>query len=190
MTSSVDSEATEASQRKGYTPPKDRPTPKRKEAARDLRGPVSAPQTRKEAYKQYRDRQRRQLQREREGYIKGDERFFQPKDRGPVRAFARDYVDSRRSVSEFFLYFSLAIIVLLFLPFPEFQLTVTYVVWPLMMMTIVVEGLFTGRRVKRAAAARFPDESLRGVGMYAAMRQLQIRKLRLPKPRVKPGEAI
>ncbi|NYE48759.1 hypothetical protein HDA32_003879 [Spinactinospora alkalitolerans] len=130
------------------------------------------------------------MQREREGYAKGDERYFRPQDRGPVRAMARDYVDSRRSASEFFLYFSLAIIVVLFLPMPEVQMAVTTFVWPLMIVTIVVEGFFTARKVKRLGQEHFPDESVRGAGMYAAMRQLQIRKLRLPKPRVKPGDAI
>ncbi|RCV52052.1 DUF3043 domain-containing protein [Marinitenerispora sediminis] len=188
MTGPASPDAADAAQRKGLTPKKGTPTPKRREAEKNLRRPLNAPQTRKEAYKQYRERQRRQAEREREGYARGDERYFRPQDQGPVRAFARDYVDSRRSVSEFFLYFSLAIIVLLFLPFPEFQLGVTYVVWPLMMASIVIEGLFTGSRVKKMAREHFPEESVRGAGMYAAMRQLQIRRLRLPKPRLKPGD--
>ncbi|MDA8368519.1 MAG: DUF3043 domain-containing protein [Nocardiopsaceae bacterium] len=190
---SASSEATEATQPKGYTPKKGTPTPKRREAEKNLRRPLNAPQTRKEAYRQYRERRAQETARsaQRGGAPKGEERYFRPQDYGPVRAYARDFVDSRRSISEFFLYFSLAIIVLLFLPVPEFQVLVTYAVWPAMMITIVAEGFYVGNRIKKQVREHFPDDpTIRGVGMYAAMRQLQVRRLRLPKPRVKPGDPI
>ncbi|MDA0567676.1 DUF3043 domain-containing protein [Streptomonospora sp. S1-112] len=192
-TAAPGSATAEATQPKGYTPKKGAPTPKRREAEKALRRPLNAPQTRREAYRQYRERQQREAQRtaQRGGAAKGEERHFRPQDLGPVRAYARDVVDSRRSVSEFFLYFSLAIIALLFLPFPQINLAVTYVVWPAMMVTILAEGIFVGNRVKRRARELFPDDpTVRGAGMYAAMRQLQVRRLRLPKPRVKPGQAV
>jgi hypothetical protein len=178
---------------KGLTPKKGAPTPKRREAEQVLRRPLNAPQTRKEAYRQYRERRARDSQRtaQRGGAVKGQERNWRPQDYGPVRAYARDVVDSRRSVSEFFLYFSLAILVLLFIPFEQAQLAVTYVMWPVMMVSIVAEGVYIGNRIKKAARQHWPDDpTIRGVGLYAAMRQLQIRKLRLPKPRVKPGDPI
>jgi Protein of unknown function (DUF3043) len=59
-----------------------------------------------------------------------------------------------------------------------------------MIAVMAVEGFFIGRRVTALAAERYPGQSTRGVKLYAAMRALQIRKLRFPKPRVKPGEAI
>ena len=46
------------------------------------------------------------------------------------------------------------------------------------------------RKVTAMAAERFPGESTRGIKIYAAMRSLQIRKLRFPKPRVKPGATV
>ncbi|MUL40970.1 DUF3043 domain-containing protein [Streptomonospora sp. PA3] len=183
----------EATQPKGYTPKKGAPTPKRRESEVPLRRPVSAPRTRKEAFRAYRERRSLNSPRpaRKGGGPPGEERHYRPQDLGPVRAYARDVVDSRRSVSEFFLYFSLAVIVLLFLPSPEFQAVVTYVVWPAMMVTIIAEGMYVGNRVKRQARELFPgDASVRGAGMYAAMRQLQIRRLRLPKPKVKPGDPV
>ena len=33
----------------------------------------------------------------------GDDRYLPARDKGPVRAFARDYVDSRRTVGEYML---------------------------------------------------------------------------------------
>ncbi len=186
-------ETTEAPKDKGYTPKKGVPTPKRRESQADLRRPLNAPRTRKEAYQQFRERRARDQQRSaaKSGAPKGEERYFRPQDYGPARAYARDFVDSRRSASEFFLYFSLLIIVLLIaLPY-QYQAAVTYIAWPLMMVTIVVEGVFVSRQVKKHVAEHFPnDDNVRGIGLYAATRQLQIRRLRLPKPRLKPGQPI
>ncbi|MFD0774679.1 DUF3043 domain-containing protein [Streptomonospora algeriensis] len=186
--------AAEATQPKGYTPKKGAPTPKRREAEPALRRPVSAPQTRKEAYRAYRERRAREAgprNKRQGGGPQGEDRHYRPQDHGPVRAYARDAVDARRSVSEFFLYFSLAVILLLFLPIPEFQVVVTYVVWPAMMVTIIAEGVYVARSVKRRARELFPDDpSVRGVGWYAAVRQLQVRRLRLPKPALKPGQPV
>jgi hypothetical protein len=39
-------------------------------------------------------------------------------------------------------------------------------------------------------AERLPGESARGLTMYAVMRALQIRRFRVPTPRVKPGDKI
>ena len=55
---------------------------------------------------------------------------------------------------------------------------------------MVIEGIFIGRKVKRIAAERLFGQSTRGLALYSAMRALQIRKLRVPKPRVKPGDSI
>ena len=46
-----------------------------------------------------------------------------------------------------------------------------------------------GMRVKRKIAAKFGKERMeRGLGWYAAMRSLQMRFMRLPKPQVKRGD--
>ncbi|MQA85222.1 MAG: DUF3043 domain-containing protein [Streptosporangiales bacterium] len=167
---------------------KGRPTPKRREAESRRRQPFQAPRGRKEAYRQTRQRQREQRRRMREGVAKGDERYLPARDKGSVRGLARNYVDSRRSIGEYFLILTVIILVLGFIP----QLTaIAYnLLWPLMMATIVAEGVFVARKVRRLAEERHPGESTRGVGFYAAMRGLQLRRLRLPPPRVKVGEKI
>lgn len=192
---SASPEATEATQPKGYTPKKGVPTPKRRESEPLPRKPLKAPETRKEAYRAYRERLERQRGRGAvssnaiKGVPKDEARYYRQQDLGEARAFARDYVDSRRSASEFFLPFSIVIIALLFINDPIFQVGVAYVAWPLMMVTIVAEGIMTGRTVKKRASEYFPDDpTVKGAGMYAAMRQLQFRRLRLPKPRVKLRE--
>ena len=166
---------------------KGRPTPKRSEAERRRR-PVSAPGDRKEANRQYRDRQRQERVRRQQGMQRGEQWAMPPRDRGPVKALARDYVDSRRRLSEFYMYGLLVLLVLLFV-----RSAIVQTIVPVLVMAAVLimlgEGIFIGRQVRALAGKRLPGESTQGVRMYAAMRALQIRQLRMPKPRVKPGDS-
>jgi Protein of unknown function (DUF3043) len=61
-----------------------------------------------------------------------------------------------------------------------------------MLLGMIMEGVLNGRRLAKAARAKFPKENIRGfsIGWYAFIRASQIRKLRIPKPRVKPGDKI
>jgi len=171
------------------TASKGRPTPKRSDAERRRRQPYTAPKDRKEASRTSRDRQRADRGRRMEALRRGEEWALPPRDRGPVKALARDYVDSKRRVSEYYMYGLLVLLVLLFIP----SLVVKSIV-PLLVLSAVVvmaiEGVFIGRRVKALAAQRLPGESTRGLALYSAMRALQIRKLRVPKPRVNPGDSF
>ncbi|GLW10565.1 membrane protein [Microtetraspora sp. NBRC 13810] len=171
---------------------KGRPTPKRREAEGRRRQPVTAPATRKEAYRQLRERQNSERNRAREGMLRGEERYLPARDKGPVRKFARDFVDSRRIISQYFLPFSVAILLLTWLPFPPdmrgaVNTVVLFVFWPFMMVGVLFSSVYVSWRVKKLAGEKYPGESLRGVGFYAAMRALQIRKLRFPPPQVLPG---
>ncbi|HEY6276110.1 MAG TPA: DUF3043 domain-containing protein [Streptosporangiaceae bacterium] len=166
---------------------KGRPTPKRSEAEKRRR-PFSAPADRKEANRQYRDRQKTERGRRMQGMQRGEQWAMPPRDRGPVKALARDYVDSKRRFSEFYMYGLLVLLVMLFIP----SKVVQTIVPPLVIAAIVimlVEGFFIGRKVRALAEERLPGESTHGIRLYSAMRTLQIRKLRVPKPRVKPGDS-
>jgi hypothetical protein len=171
------------------TASKGRPTPKRSDAERRRRQPYTAPKDRKEASRTSRDRQRADRTRRMEAVRRGEEWALPPRDRGPVRALARDYVDSKRRVSEYYMYGLLVLLVLLFIPSAAVKSIV-----PLLVLSAVVvmaiEGVFIGRRVKVLAGQRLPGESTRGLGLYAGMRALQIRRLRVPKPRVNPGDSF
>jgi Protein of unknown function (DUF3043) len=168
---------------------KGKPTPKRSEAERRRRQPYTAPKDRKEASRVSRDRQRADRARRTAAVRRGEEWALPPRDRGPVKALARDYVDSQRRVSEYYMYGLLVLLVLLFVP----SLIVKTIV-PLLVLSAVlvmaIEGVYIGRKVKALAAKRLPGESTRGLSLYAAMRALQIRRLRVPKPRVKPGDSF
>jgi Protein of unknown function (DUF3043) len=166
---------------------KGRPTPKRSEAEKRRR-PYTAPADRKEANRQYRERERATRARRQQGMQRGEQWALPPRDRGPVKALARDYVDSKRRFSEYYMYGLLVLLVMLVVPVRALQTIVP----PLVMAAVIimaVEGYVIGRKVRALAEERFPGESTRGVRMYAAMRTLQIRKLRVPRPRLKPGDS-
>ncbi len=89
------------------------------------------------------------------------------------------------------MYGLVVLLFLLVLPQPDgarpccCAILIVMVIW-----SWLLEGYLIGRRSAALAAERYPGESTRGVGLYAAMRALQIRQLRFPKPRVKPGAEI
>jgi Protein of unknown function (DUF3043) len=181
-------DADAAAARPGTTAGKGRPTPKRSESERRRR-PFTAPGDRKQANRQYRDRQRQERTRRQQGMQRGEQWALPPRDRGPVKALARDYVDSRRRLSEFYMYGLLVLLALLFVRNALVQSIVPLLVL-IAVMIMLVEGIFIGRRVRTLAEERLPGESTRGVRLYAAMRALQIRRLRMPKPRIKPRESF
>jgi hypothetical protein len=168
---------------------KGRPTPKRSEAERRRRQPVAAPKDRKEATRASRTRQRTDRSRRMEAVRRGEEWALPPRDRGPAKALARDYVDSRRRISEYYMYGLLVLLVLLFIRKPIVQTIVPLIVLAAVLI-MGVEGILIGRKVKALAAERLPGQSTRGLSLYSAMRALQIRRLRVPKPRVKPGDSF
>jgi Protein of unknown function (DUF3043) len=175
--------------RSSYTPPKAGPTPKRSEAQTNRRGPYQAPADRKAASRQSRERERSDRGRRTEALQRGEDWALPRKDRGPVRALARDVVDSRRSLSEYYLVAVIPIFVLLFLPSASLKLAADALV-VMILVIVALEGYTVGRRVQRLANERYPGQNARGVRLYAAMRGTQMRRLRMPKPRVSPGDEV
>ena len=173
--------------RASVTAGKGRPTPKRSEAERRRRQPFAAPADRKAATQQTRNRDKEARAKKYAAMRRGEEWALAVKDRGPVRALARDFVDSRRRLSEFYMYGLGVLVVLLFVP--ATRLFVDYVVLVIVLI-MVGEGLYLGRQVLRLAAQRFPGERTRGVRLYAMLRAMQIRRLRMPAPRVRPGDTF
>ena len=111
------------------------------------------------------------------------------KDQGQVRALARDYVDARRSISEYYMFGVLVLVVLLFLPALRKSAVIDYAVL-IILAVIVIESILVSGRVIKLAQQRFPGESTRGLRMYVAVRNTQFRRLRMPTPRVKPGAKV
>ena len=167
--------------------PKGRPTPKRSEAQSQRRSVANTSMTRKEAAKRAREERRAALERQRQALAGGDERYLPARDKGPVRRFARDFIDARFNIAEFFLPMAVVILVLSMVRVPALQ-NIALLLWLVVIVLIVLDSFVTGFRLKKRLAERFPDENKRGAVAYALMRSLQMRRLRLPKPQVKRGE--
>ncbi|SBV00670.1 Protein of unknown function (DUF3043) [Streptomyces sp. OspMP-M45] len=168
--------------------PKGRPTPKRSEAQTQRRRASSgAPLDRKAAVKRQREARRADLARQREALASGDERYLPARDKGPVRRFVRDFVDSRFCIAEYFLPLAVIILVLSVIQVRNIQ-NISLLLWLGVIVLIVVDSIGLGFRLKRQLKQRFPDQPRRGAVAYGLMRTLQMRRLRLPKPQVKRGE--
>lgn len=165
---------------------KGRPTPTRKQAEAAAKARARAPLDSKAGRKQQREKRAEQSRRTREGMKQGDERYLLARDKGPVKRATRDFVDARLSLAELLLPI---VLVSLFLnsagsaqvvAFGTSLLTTT-------MLVVLADSAFAVWRLKRHLRERFPDESLKGVTLYAVMRMLQIRPTRIPKTQVRIG---
>ncbi|RSS83458.1 DUF3043 domain-containing protein [Streptomyces sp. WAC06614] len=167
--------------------PKGRPTPKRAVAQSQRKAVVASTGDRKEDAKRARERRRVELAKQREALANGDERYLPARDKGPVRKFVRDYVDSRFSVAEMFLPLAVVILVLSMIRQPAIQ-NVALLLWLGVIALIILDSIGLFIRLRKALNERFPDQPKRGAVAYGLMRTLQMRRLRLPKPQVKRGE--
>lgn len=104
---------------------------------------------------------------------------------GAVKQFARDYVDSRFRIAEFFIVFAVLLFVVASVPSVAL---LSVVLWLVMLVAIVIDSVLLVRGVKKEARRRFPNAELGRIGWYSLMRSMQFRKWRLPKPRLKRGE--
>jgi hypothetical protein len=201
-----DSALSSASRASQTTAPKGRPTPPRSAAAR-RKGPVApAPMTGAEARARRKSLAGPKLSREerreesavrraqtadrRERMMAGDERYLLTRDQGPVRRFVRDVVDARRNVLGLFMPSALALLFIMF-AVPQLQLYISPAMM-LLMALMMLDGLILGRKVARRVDEKFPDntESRWKLGLYAASRASQMRRMRAPRPQVKHGTSV
>lgn len=167
--------------------PKGRPTPKRSEAQSQRRKVVTASSDRKTAAKQAREARRAEMAKQREALAGGDERYLPPRDKGPVRRFVRDYVDSRYRVAEFFL--PMAVLILVMSMTRSLQ-ALSLLLWVVVIAAIVIDSTVSGLLLRKQLGKRFKDKNTRGAVAYGLMRTLQMRRLRLPKPQVTRGTKL
>lgn len=164
---------------------KGRPTPSRREAEAAARARAKATVDRKAAAKTDRARRAQQSAKVREAMRTGDERYLPARDKGPVRRFIRDFVDSRLCMAELLL--PLLILIMVTQPLSP---TLSNGLWTTTVLLIVLDTTWLVFRLRRALNARFPKESHKGAVGYALLRAMQLRWLRLPKPQVKLGAKI
>lgn len=162
-------------------------TPKRRDAEAARKQALKVPADPKAAKRAMRDRERQARQEQRSAMMRGDERALPARDQGPVRAFVRDWVDSRRLMGEFFIPIAILVLVFSLVPNRTTQVLVSYA-WFAMLLVVIADTAFLVYRLRKAMSAQFPDPAERkGATLYGVMRALQIRKLRLPPPKYKAG---
>ena len=172
---------------------KGRPTPTRREAEAAAKARAKVPRTRKEMAQAQRTGRTggapASSKNVRQAMKEGDERFYPARDRGPVRRFVRDFVDSRFSFVELVIPLLLVTMVLGYSGNPTLKQWGNTML--LLTVVIVLGDMFMLRfRLKRQLAQRFPDTSTKGLTYYALTRALQMKFMRLPKSKVKIGQQL
>jgi len=205
---SADEDQGAAARQGTATAPKGRPTPKRNETTRK-RGPVApAPMTMAEARKRRKElggsklskeekraekvTRRADMSERREKMMSGDDAYLLPRDKGPVRRFVRDIVDSRRNLLGLFMPAALGLVfVMVSVPSPQFQRLLSPAMLVLVLV-MLIDAVFIGRRVNKLVDEKFPNNTESGwkLGLYAASRASQLRRMRAPRPQVNRGAEI
>lgn len=197
-TAEPETDAVSVPSRPGHTAGKGRPTPKRRDAEGKRRGPMPPPpKTQRESMRLAKQNraaraERRKESAERRGrMMAGDQSALLAKDRGPVKAFVRDVVDAHRHVIGLFMPLAGLVMVSLVLPIPQIAGYFRFVSMALI-VAMVLEGVLLGRQVNKQVRERFPKEQVStfGLGWYAFSRASQLRRLRIPKPRVRIGDTV
>ena len=164
---------------------KGRATPSRSEQEAARKRPL-VPDT-KEAKARAKSDLAAQREKARVGMASGDERYLTARDKGPQRKWVRDWVDSGWHLGEAVMPAMVVVILMTFIPIASLQYYSFLGLW-LFIFLVIADMVWTSVRVKRMAKAKWGDKTEKGLGWYAAMRSIQMRFLRLPKPQVKRGQ--
>jgi hypothetical protein len=168
---------------------KGRPTPSRKEAEAAAKARAKVPRTRREQLKAQRGARSESSKNVRAAMRSGDERFMLARDKGPVRRFIRDFVDSRFSFVELMVPLLIVTLLLGYSGSP-YLVSIGNTVLLGTVLLVVLDILLMRFRLRRELARRFPDEPTKGTTYYAVMRALQMKFMRMPKAQVKIGQTL
>jgi hypothetical protein len=154
------------------------PTPSRKEAEALRRQRVTRQLTPKEARKENAARNRTERMR-----------ALNAREAQPEKALMRDYVDARFSVGEFLLPSLVVILALSFLSsvWQPITLAATIAMY-VYILAVLFDGYIMWRGFKKVLAERLPNVPPKGLLMYGMNRMIQIRRFRMPAPRLKRGD--
>ena len=167
---------------------KGRPTPKRKdrEAERQRALIMDA----KADSRKRRAQRRAQMEKEQLALRAGDEANMPAQFRGPENRFIRDFVDSRTTIGEFLLPMSLVFVVvsLTLGNRPDIGGMVILVFYAIVLAAII-EAVVLFKRLKKQMIAKFGEKRLpRGWRFIVISRHFNIRRFRLPRPKVGRGQ--
>lgn len=171
---------------------KGHPTPSRKEAEAQRKHTLKVSADPKAAKKEAKARAAQERQASRAALLAGDESSLPPRDSGPVKRFVRDFIDSRWAAAEMFMPLALIVLVVGFLPWRSWGLVnaqgYVSMLWLILTLFILVDTTVLLMRMSRELKKQWPPAAERkGATFYGLMRVLQIRRLRLPPPRLRRG---
>lgn len=172
------------------------PTRKAQEAAN--RKPLVGDKS-KEGRKLSREQMAVERRKAREGMLRGEDKYLPVRDRGPQKRLARDVVDSRFTLGELVLPSMLVMLLAMGVTGQGetisafgfwLQVGILVYMWVLF-VAVGINAFLIGRKANRLVAAKYGQASLeRGIAWYAAMRSIQLRPMRMPKPLVKRGHKL
>jgi hypothetical protein len=171
---------------------KGHPTPTRKEAEAQRKQTMKVSSDPKAAKKAAKERAAQERAASRAALLAGDESALPPRDAGPVKRYVRDYIDSRWAAAELFMPLALLVLVVGFLPWRSWGLVnaqgYVSMLWLVLTLFILVDTTVLLMRMSRELKKQWPaDADRKGATFYGLMRVLQIRRLRLPPPRLRRG---
>lgn len=168
---------------------KGRPTPTRREAEAARRRPL-VPKDRKAAKRAAKARRDAEFQREQIAMKTGDEANLPYAHRGPVRRWARDYIDARFTLASYFFFLAFAVLLLVFIQAAAprvalFLMLATYA----FMAVMLIDSLFAVRTMKKKLDEKFGEDRVpRGIRWQMFGRTFYPRRWRRPVPVVSRGE--
>lgn len=164
---------------------KGRPTPSRREAEAARKARAKGPTDKKEAARYQRQRRAEASAKMRQGMKTGDDRYLPARDKGPVRRFVRDVVDSRLCMAELLLPLLLVIMVT-----QSFATRISSSLWSITLLLVGLDTVFLVYKLRRELRRRFDGTSTKGAVGYGVLRSLQLRFLRMPKTQVRLGAKL
>jgi len=173
----------ETAARLGVTPNagKGQATPTRKKQEAANKRPL-VPDDRKLAAKQARAKSTAARDVARAGMAAGVDKYLPLRERGLQKRYARDYVDARFNVGE--LMIPIMFLVILLTTIPSVDVYAIFALWAFFILA-VIDCVVLGFILTKKIEAKFGADNAERIRWYAAMRALQLRPMRLPKPQVK-----
>lgn len=166
---------------------KGRPTPKRRDQEAANRRPL-VPSS-KGATKEQKRKRKSERAKARDGMLRGEERYLAARDRGPMRRYLRDAVDTRWNVGEILLPVMLMILAASLVNISGIQVLMFAMAYGLIVVGLV-DSIMLWRRTKAKATEVFGEEPGKGSASYVVLRAFQMRMSRVPRPVVQRGAEL
>ncbi|WP_297643278.1 DUF3043 domain-containing protein [uncultured Gardnerella sp.] len=169
---------------------KNAPTPKRNVSQAQKLRPI-VPVDREESARRNRIRIREKENAEYEAMRSGDLAHMPKYEQLPWRVYIRDYVDARINIGEYFIPFSLVLMVIImsfsFVSMRIISVILTVVLY-VYLLICAIDVFIMWRRLRKELISKYGPQSVSRSSRsftYAWSRAIQLRRWRLPKPRYK-----